>query len=96
MERFTSITIEFSLVMMPRRKQAIDTVMACDEVLDLLHAFVTNDLEEEDIRPILQHLGACDSCRAAMADHVKIVGVLRANMPSLVKPYFQAYGSRPN
>lgn len=62
--------------------------MECEEVLDLLHAFVTNELEEDEIRPILQHLGLCDSCRSAMADHVKIVGVLRANMPSLVKPYF--------
>jgi len=77
--------------MMPRRKQATDTVMACEDVLDLLHAFVTNELEEDEIRPILQHLGQCDSCRAAMADHVKIVGVLRANMPTLVKPYFSRF-----
>jgi len=82
--------------MMPRRKQAADTVMVCEEVLDLLHAFVTNDLEEDDVRPILQHLGQCESCRAAMADHVKIVGVLRANLPSLVKPYFKVYRGRPN
>ena len=77
--------------MMPRRKQSTESVMACEEVLDLLHAFVTNELEEEETRPLLQHLGTCDSCRAAMAEHVKIVGVLRANMPSLVKPYFTRF-----
>jgi anti-sigma factor RsiW len=82
--------------MMPRKRQADAIGLECEEVLDLLHAFVANELEEDDIRPVLEHLGDCESCRAAMAEHVKILGVLRANMPSLVKPYFTKYDGSLN
>ena len=77
--------------MMPRKEQATHTDMGCEEVLDLLHDFVANELEDEDLRPVLRHLGDCPSCRLAMAEHVRLLGVLRANMPVLVKPYFSGY-----
>ena len=80
--------------MMPRDLQESEPAMDCEEVKDLLHAFVTDELEDDEVRPILRHLAECTPCRGVMAEHVKLVGVLRANMPPLVKPYFtKQFGS---
>jgi len=80
--------------MMPRDLQQGEPAMDCEEVRDLLHAFVTDELEDEEVRPLLRHLADCVPCRSAMAEHVKLAGVLRAAMPTLVKPYFtRQFGS---
>lgn len=63
--------------------------MNCEEARDLLHALVTNDLEAEEAQPVLAHLAACEMCRAAMAEHVRLVGKLREHLPSLGKLYFR-------
>lgn len=64
--------------------------MHCEEVRDLLHAFVTNDLEKEEFNQVLEHLAACEACRKAMAEHVRLAGKLSEHMPSLGKLYFRA------
>lgn len=62
--------------------------MTCEDARDLLHALIQNDLEDEDSAMVLQHLAGCKACRAALAEHVKLNGLLQANMPWLGKIYF--------
>ncbi len=76
--------------MKPGAAKVPEPGMTCEEVRDLLHALVTNELEDEEVRPVLSHLVDCDGCRAAMAEHVRLVGKLREHMPSIGKLYFKA------
>lgn len=62
--------------------------MTCDDALDLLHALIHNELEDEDSSAVLKHLADCKECRAALAEHVKLSGLLQVNMPWLGKIYF--------
>jgi len=49
--------------------------LACLDVRDLLHLFVTNELGEE-FAPVCAHLTSCKECRKALAEHVKMAGML--------------------
>ena len=68
--------------------------MSCDDVRDLLHAFVSNELENDDLKQVLAHLADCESCRKAIAEHVRLAGKLSEHMPSLGKLYFRAHRRR--
>jgi anti-sigma factor RsiW len=63
--------------------------LTCEEVRDLLHSFVSNELEKEELEAVLEHLAACEGCRAAMAEHVRLIGKLREHMPKLGRLYFR-------
>lgn len=68
--------------------------MSCEDVLDLMHSFVSNELEPEESRPILEHLANCEACRKAMSEHVRLAGKLSEHMPRLGKLYFTAHNRR--
>lgn len=63
--------------------------MPCEEVLDLLHCLIHNELEDDEAEQVLTHLATCKSCRQALSEHVKLSGMLTANMPWLGKLYFR-------
>jgi anti-sigma factor RsiW len=69
---------------------------SCEEVRDLLHAFVGNELEAPDTRLVLERLLRCQDCLDAMAEHVRLAGVLRASLPSFTKPYVTFRRGFPN
>lgn len=68
--------------------QTPDDSMQCEEVCDLLHALIHNELEDVESSAVLRHLAECKECREALAQHVKLNGMLQANMPWLGKIYF--------
>ncbi len=74
-----------------KQTQAPERSDACGPVQDLLHAFLTNELEAEESKSVLEHLAGCSGCREAMAEHVQLLGLMRAHMPWLGKPYYQMY-----
>lgn len=65
--------------------------MSCDEVLDLLHCLIHNELEDDEAEAVLTHLATCRSCRQALSEHVKLSGLLATNMPWIGKIYFSAH-----
>lgn len=62
--------------------------MTCEDVRDLLHMLVENELEDGEARDVLEHLASCKLCREALSQHIKLHGVLTAHMPWLGKLYY--------
>jgi anti-sigma factor RsiW len=67
--------------------------MSCEDVLDLLHCLIHNELEDEEAEHVLTHLAGCKSCRKALSEHVRLSGMLASNMPWMGKIYFDRYRS---
>lgn len=65
-----------------------DPNTTCEEVLDLLHLLVTNEIEDDDASMVLTHLAQCKPCREALSQHIKLSGLLSSQMPWLGKIYF--------
>ena len=69
---------------------------SCEDTLDLLHALLHNELEDDDAELCLRHLATCKSCREALSQHVKLSGLLKSEMPWLGKLYFNKVYSPHN
>lgn len=68
-------------------------VETCEDVLDLLHCLIENELEDAEAEKVLSHLANCKTCRKALSEHVKLRGLLSANMPWLGGLYFNRVAS---
>jgi len=66
-------------------------ITTCEEVLDLLHCLIHNELEDHEAEAVLTHLATCRTCRHALAEHVKLAGLLTTNMPWIGKIYFSTH-----
>jgi anti-sigma factor RsiW len=71
-----------------REEKVAEPTNPCEEVRDLLHMLIENELEDDDARFVLGHLSECRACREALAQHVKLHGLLTTNMPWLSKIHF--------
>jgi len=64
--------------------------MQCNQVTELLYLYVCEELSDSDSRRLSAHLMQCASCRKALAETVRIAGVLGATMPRIPQTFFAA------
>jgi anti-sigma factor RsiW len=64
--------------------------MKCDQVTELLYLYVCEELNDADSRRMSSHLMQCASCRKALAETVRIAGVLGSTLPRIPQTFFAA------
>lgn len=57
-----------------------DEQMTCETICELLYLFATDELSEKEAGEVATHLARCASCRTAMAETVKLTGLLAGAM----------------
>lgn len=75
----------------PEPPESNELPTSCEDVLDLLHCLIENELEDDEAEAVLTHLAGCKPCRQALSEHIKLRGLLVTNMPHLSKIHFSAY-----
>ena len=65
-----------------------DDKLNCEDTRDLLYLFLNNELEDDESRLVCAHLLECGECRQAMAEHVKLSGVLKRTLPGVELRYY--------
>ncbi len=80
---------------MPDNVSPSENNMSCEDVRAELHSLISNELDESEVTPVLEHLKHCKKCRGAMSEHAELAGVLMEHLPSITrtvfKPYFRRY-----
>lgn len=56
---------------------AAQAPIGCEDVLDMLYLFVSNEVTEDERAEIQAHLETCQTCAAALLEH----GVLQKELP---------------
>lgn len=66
--------------------------MLCRDVTEHLYLFVCDELDDSASRSVTHHLAACPDCRKALAETVKLAGILGASLPK-IPPRFYSVGN---
>ncbi|MCE9558793.1 MAG: zf-HC2 domain-containing protein [Armatimonadetes bacterium] len=69
-------------------KESGEIQMKCEEASEMLYLYVSDELNATDCRKVSAHLILCPACRKALAETVRIAGVLGATMPRMPMRYY--------
>ncbi len=62
--------------------------LSCKDTTELLYLFVCDELPDAEAQQVSAHLFNCKHCRTALAETVRIAGVLSTVMPRMPQQYF--------
>jgi len=64
--------------------------MSCRDVTEQLYLFVSDELDGPTAGVVTKHLTGCASCRKALAETIRIAGVLSSSLPRMPLRYYSA------